>query len=259
MSSKSRTKSKPKAKTPAQQSKPRPSLRTLWLEILFFIALAVFGFSVVARLIRGDPATIFQFSPPPPAEISGAPTSRLYEAVSQRSLPEPSLSPIFMPSVLYWREQILKWSADYAIDPNLAATVMQIESCGDPQAGSRVGATGLFQVMPFHFEEGENYFDPDTNARRGLDYLSRGLELSGGHAGLALAGYNGGHGIISRSYERWPRETQSYYRWGSGIYREASAGWDSSPTLATWLSVGGRSLCASAEERLNLASSDRRQ
>jgi hypothetical protein len=133
---------------------------------------------------------------------------------------------------------------------------MQIESCGDPQAGSRVGANGLFQVMPFHFEKGEDPFDPDTNARRGLDYLTKGLELSGGHAGLALAGYNGGHGIISRSYEDWPRETQSYYRWGSGIYREASAGWDSSPTLAAWLAAGGQSLCDAAAENLGLASSE---
>jgi hypothetical protein len=250
----SKSKVKPKAKSPVRQPKPRPSLRTLWLEILFFVALAVFGFSVVARLIRSDPATIFHFSPLSQAEDPDVPTSRLYEAASQRALPEPSLSPIFMPSVHYWKERILKWASDHAIDPNLAATVMQIESCGNPQAKSSAGAASLFQVMPFNFEDGEDPFDPDTNAKRGLDYLTAGLELSGGHAGLALAGYNGGHGIISRSYEDWPRETQTYYRWGSGIYREASAGWDSSPTLAAWLAAGGQSLCDAAEKALGLAS-----
>ncbi|MBN1311571.1 MAG: lytic transglycosylase domain-containing protein [Anaerolineae bacterium] len=253
MSSKSKAKSK--AKTPAKGPKPRLSLRTLWLEILFFVALAVFGFSVVARLIGGESTTVFHFSPLSQAEDPDVPTSRLYEAASRRVLPEPSLSPIFMPSVRHWKDHILKWASDYAIDPNLVATIMQIESCGDPQAGSRVGAIGLFQVMPFHFDKDEDPFDPDTNTRRGLDYLSTGLELSGGHAGLALAGYNGGHGIISRSYEDWPRETQSYYRWGSGIYREASAGWDSSPTLAAWLAAGGQSLCDAAEDTLDLASS----
>lgn len=252
----SKPKAKAKAKTPAKQPNPRPSLRTLWLEVLFFVALAVFGFSVVAKLIGGNATTIFRFSPPVQADDPDTPTTRLYEAASQRPLPEPSLSSIFMPPVRHWTDQILKWAQDYAIDPNLVATVMQIESCGDPQAGSSVGANGLFQVMPFHFEEGEDPLDPDTNAMRGLDFLSKGLELSGGHAGLALAGYNGGHGIISRSYEDWPRETQSYYRWGSGIYREASAGWDSSPTLAAWLAAGGQSLCDAAAENLGLASSE---
>lgn len=254
VSSKSKTKSQ--AKNPPKQPKPRLSLRTLWLEILFFIALAIFGFSVVAQWLGSDASTIFHFAPLPQADDPSLPTTKLYEAASRRPVPEPSLSPIFMPSVRYWEDRILKWASDYAIDPNLVATIMQIESCGNPQAGSGVGATGLFQVMPFHFEKGENPFDPDTNAKRGLDYLSTGLELSGGHAGLALAGYNGGHGIISRNYEDWPRETQSYYRWGSGIYREASAGWDSSPTLAAWLAAGGQSLCDDAEENLDLISSE---
>ena len=176
----------------------------------------------------------------------------MYEAPSRRPLPEPSLSPVFTPSVQYWEDRILKWAAEYEIDPNLIATVMQIESCGNPQARSPVGAAGLFQVMPYHFAEGEDPYDPDTNARRGLEYLSRGLELSGGHAGLALAGYNGGHSVIERGYETWSRETQRYYRWGSGIYREASAGWESSPTLAAWLAAGGQSLCEQAEVQLGL-------
>lgn len=176
----------------------------------------------------------------------------LYEAPSRRPVPEPSLSPIFTPSVQYWLKDLLTWGVEYGLDPNLIATVMQIESCGNPQAGSIVGAMGLFQVMPYHFEEGEDPHDPDTNALRGMAYLSSGLEISGGHAGLALAGYNGGLGVISRSYDTWPRETQFYYRWGSGIYREASAGWESSPTLAAWLAAGGQSLCDAAEAILDI-------
>ncbi|MBN1313269.1 MAG: transglycosylase SLT domain-containing protein [Anaerolineae bacterium] len=230
----------------------------MWLEILFFVALAVFGFSVVAQLLGSASETILHFpSLPYSEEDADVATSRLYEAASRRPAPEPTLSPIFMPSVQYWKDDLLKWSADYAIDPNLAATVMQIESCGGPEAMSSVGATSLFQVMPFHFEEGEDPFDPDTNAKRGLAFLAGGLELSNGHAGLALAGYNGGYGVISRDYEDWPHETQSYYRWGSGIYREASAGWDSSPTLVAWLAAGGKSLCDAAEEELGLTSVSR--
>jgi len=249
----------PKGKSPVPSKPPipparrKPRLRVVLLEVLFFLALATFGFSVVSSLLQPEGEERVLVLPSfLQAQVREVQAAGLYEAPSHRPTPAPSLSPIFMPSVRYWEENLLRWGAEYGIDPNLAATVMQIESCGDPAAGSRAGAIGLFQVMPFHFEEGEDPYDPDTNARRGLEYLARGLELSGGHAGLALAGYNGGHAVINRGYERWATETQRYYRWGSGIYREASAGWDSSPTLAAWLAAGGQSLCDQAEERLGL-------
>lgn len=223
--------------------------------------MAVLGFGLVAMIRPGNEA-IIGFSGPilgvhseqeaQQPEATEEPILVLYGAPSQRPVPELTLSPIFMPSVQYWRDDILKWAAEYDLDPNLIATVMQIESCGNPSATSRANAMGLFQVMPFHFAAGEDPYDPDTNALRGMAYLSGGLEVSGGHAGLALAGYNGGHTVISNSYNNWNNETQRYYRWGSGIYREASAGWDSSPTLLAWVAAGGRSLCAEAEQYLNL-------
>jgi hypothetical protein len=224
--------------------------RTIWLEVLLFIALTVFGFSVATTLLGADVGTIFQVVP----AISGTiPISvRLYESPSLRVIPPPTLSAIFRPTVQYWKDSLLQWGEQYKIDPNLIATVMQIESCGNPSARSGAGAMGLFQVMPFHFTAEEAPFEPDTNAARGIAYLAGGLEISSGHAGLALAGYNGGHSVITRSFDEWPHETQRYYRWGSGIYREASAGWESSPTLERWLAAGGRSLCASAEDYLKI-------
>ena len=225
------------------------SWKTVSLEILLFVALGVFGFSLVTSLFFGGTATILKFAPISlePQDETDTLASRLYEAVSVRPIPAPSLSPVFMPTVQYWKESILKWAESGSLDPNLVATVMQIESCGNPVAKSGAGASGLFQVMPFHFENQEDPFDPDTNAFRGTAYLAAGLVRSGGHAGLALAGYNGGHSLITRQYKDWPFETQRYYRWGNGIYREASAGWDTSPTLARWLSAGGQSLCDKAQ------------
>jgi hypothetical protein len=222
--------------------------------------MAVLGFGVVAVMRPGEQAIISLDRPilgghgEQETEESDTeqPVIVLYGAPSQRPIPEPTLSPIFMPSIQYWEESILRWGRENNLDPNLIATVMQIESCGNPSATSRVGAMGLFQVMPFHFAAGEEPYEPDTNALRGIAYLSKGLEASGGHAGLALAGYNGGHSVITRSYDNWNYETQRYYRWGSGIYREASAGWDSSPTLMAWLAAGGRSLCDEAEQYLAL-------
>jgi soluble lytic murein transglycosylase-like protein len=101
--------------------------------------------------------------------------------------PPPAVAKVFSPEVQYWAPKIMEWSAKYGVDPNILATVIQIESCGDHMAGSSAGAQGLFQVMPFHFSEGENMHDPDTNARRGIDYLKGGLERSDGHIGLAMA------------------------------------------------------------------------
>ncbi len=232
----------------------RARLAPFWLEMLFFFALAIFGFSAVSYLLGAHTQGVLSLPVVEAADNEPEPVEYgLFEAPSQRPVVTPTLSPIFTPSVQYWKDDILEWAAEYNLDPNLVATVMQIESCGYPLAGSHAGAMGLFQVMPYHFEEGERPFDPDTNAARGMEYLLAGLELSNGHAGLALAGYNGGHGVIGRDYDTWANETQRYYRWGSGIYREASAGWESSPTLQDWLDAGGRSLCAQAEVYLGLS------
>lgn len=241
-------------KTPHGPKKDR--WRTLAIEVILFAALGIFAFTLVSSLVRGEAQTpsfvdLAALVGSEEEEVVAAEFG-LYEAPSQRDRPQPQLSTIFTPSVQYWREEIIRWSGAAGVDPNLAATVMQIESCGWPTAGSPAGAQGLFQVMPFHFEEGEEMNDPDTNAYRGLNYLVRGLEIAEGHAGLAMAGYNGGHSVITRDYSAWPNETQRYYRWGTGIYREASAGWDSSPTLANWLAAGGSSLCETAESTLNI-------
>ncbi len=113
---------------------------------------------------------------------------------------ESPLSVVFTPEIQYWAPLIQAWAAVYQIDPNLIATVIQIESCGDPEVSSPAGAQGLFQVMPFHFESGEDMLDVQTNARRGLEYLTGSLDRADDHAGLAMAGYNGGHGVIDRGW-----------------------------------------------------------
>lgn len=161
------------------------------------------------------------------------------------------ISPLFTAEVKYWEPQILAWAQQYNLDPNMVATVMQIESCGDPQALSIAGAQGLFQVMPFHFQPGENAFDPDTNARRGMSFLAD-LLLQFEEPNLAFAGYNGGPGNAVKNWSQWPAEMQRYYRWASGIYADAAAGLDRSETLDTWLAAGGAHGCARAAANLGL-------
>ena len=162
------------------------------------------------------------------------------------------IAPLFTREVQHWAPQIVAWAAEYGIDPNMAATVMQIESCGDPNAVSSAGAQGLFQVMPFHFTAGEQMQDPDTNARRGMAYLAMGMEYSSGDTSRTFAGYNGGHGTAARSWDTWPAETQRYYVWSTGIYEDAVAGSGSSETLNEWLAAGGSGLCQQAAARLGL-------
>jgi hypothetical protein len=163
-----------------------------------------------------------------------------------------ALAPLFTPEIQYWAADLTRWAAEHNLDPNLAATVMQIESCGDPDARSSAGAASLFQVMPFHFLANENAFDPEVNALRGMNYLATSLEQAGGNARLALAGYNGGIGVIARYESSWPAETIRYAYWGSGIYEDATNNLSESARLNEWLAAGGASLCQKARERLGI-------
>ncbi len=204
------------------------------------ILVALFGGFVIARHsligeagLRSEPVAIEQ-------EIAAA-----EEVVNGR------ISPIFSPEVQYWADEIVQWSADYNIDPNLAATIMQIESCGDPQAISNAGAQGLFQVMPYHFEPNENTLDPQTNALTGIGYFAEQLAYFG-DINLAFAAYNGGPGNAAKAYEAWPNETQRYYYWSKGIWDDIRAGNTESVRLQEWMTAGGASLCRQAAARLGL-------
>ena len=162
------------------------------------------------------------------------------------------LSPVFTAEVDFWAPKIREWAGAYGLDPNLVAIIMQIESCGDPQAVSHAGAQGLFQVMPFHFAAGENALDPETNARRGLNYFVERLSQTNGDVGRAFAGYNGGQRAAASGWDAWPAETQRYYRWSTGIQQDIEAGLEESPTINAWLQAGGASLCRQAAARMGL-------
>ncbi len=127
---------------------------------------------------------------------------------------------------------------------------MQIESCGDPRAVSSAGAMGLFQVMPFHFHATDDPYNPNTNAARGLDYLVRSLATANGDARLAMAGYNGGIGVIPRAEWTWSAQTKRYVQYGAPIYYDAVNGLETSDALNDWYSSYGVSLCRQAHQRL---------
>jgi hypothetical protein len=162
------------------------------------------------------------------------------------------ISSIFTPEVQYWESKIIEWSEAQNLDPNIVATIMQIESCGNPGAVSIAGAQGLFQVMPFHFSSNENMLDPDTNATRGLNFYNEQLRYTGNDKLLSFAGYNGGFAASGGNYANWPDETKRYYNWAKGIYEDAQSGATSSETLETWLAAGGAAGCQIAATKLNI-------
>ncbi len=184
------------------------------------------------------------FLPPPEASP--------HEQPAQPENATVTIAPLFTPTVRYWEAAIMRWSAAWGLDPNLVATVMQIESCGDPAARSHAGAMGLFQVMPYHFAAGEDPYQPGINAARGLAYLRRALDARDGDIRLAFAGYNGGIAGAQRPEFAWAAETIRYVYWGVGIYSDARKGKSSSARLDEWLNSGGASLCVQASRRLGI-------
>jgi soluble lytic murein transglycosylase-like protein len=202
----------------------------LWLPIVIAILLASSAI--------WDDAALF----------AGRLTSSAFHLI--RGTSQVELAPFFAPAVRHWSDEIQLWAAQQDIDPQLLATVMQIESCGHATVISHAGAQGLFQVMPFHFEAGEDMLDPATNAKRGASFLKYCAGAADGVVGLTLACYNGGPSVLNRARDRWSQETQKYYRWGVGIYSDAVAGAARSGTFDQWLAAGGERLCASALREL---------
>ncbi len=162
------------------------------------------------------------------------------------------IAPLFTQTVDHWAADISRWAAAQDLDPNLLATVMQIESCGHPTVSSIAGAQGLFQVMPFHFDAGEDQLDPNTNARRGAAFLRLCLDMADGDTGLAMACYNGGPSVLSQDMSQWYDEPRRYFYWGTGIYADAQNASPTSPRLDEWLAAGGDRLCELAANELRL-------
>jgi hypothetical protein len=204
----------------------------------------------ISFLVNLKPATAASIETQDPSVLSSS--KKVSSPITQSSDQVKTLSPVFTKEVQFWEKEILEWAETYQLDPNLVAVVMQIESCGHPNIESRSGAKGLFQVMPFHFVRVEDPFNPDTNAHRGLTYLSKSLSIAAKDLRLTLAGYNGGHSVIPLAMSYWPEETKRYVYWGSGILADIQAGETQSPRLNEWLSAGGESLCHRSSIELGL-------
>lgn len=109
-----------------------------------------------------------------------------------------------------WSPYFIEASEKHGVDPEMLAIMTLVESGGNPEALSAMGARGLMQIMPgtaasIAAERGLSDYDParladpSYNIDMGAWYLARQMEEFEGAAGdpeqmvgLAAAAYNGG-------------------------------------------------------------------
>lgn len=98
-----------------------------------------------------------------------------------------------------YEEIIAKYSAAYGVPASLARAVIHVESSFRPNARGSAGEIGLMQIKPAtarmmgYSGSANGLFDPDTNIKFGIKYLSKAHELSGGTTCGTILRYNAGH------------------------------------------------------------------
>ena len=107
-----------------------------------------------------------------------------------------------------YEEEIRENAKRNGLDPHLVMGLILQESYYNPVAKSRVGATGLMQIMPPTGKEiagrlripfGEKRLEnPEVNIRLGTYYLKTLINTFSGNVFLAVASYNGGQGNVAR-------------------------------------------------------------
>jgi soluble lytic murein transglycosylase-like protein len=112
-------------------------------------------------------------------------------------------------------DPIEKYSKERKLDPNLVRALILQESYYNPEAKSRVGATGLMQLMPPTASEHARKLripfavsrleTPEVNVRLGTFHLRMLIDLFRGNEYLAIASYNAGQGNVAK----WRRAAPS--------------------------------------------------
>lgn len=107
-----------------------------------------------------------------------------------------------------YEEYVIKYSAEYDIDPRFVFAVINTESHFNPEAVSEVGARGLMQIMPDAFDwikfrlndkrniDFDDMFDPETNIQYGAYMLSYLYEDFGCSYELAAGAYHQGMNAV---------------------------------------------------------------
>jgi soluble lytic murein transglycosylase-like protein len=160
------------------------------------------GGRMVVPAIRIERVVADEYEEPdPPGEFAHGDCSLAWEETS-------------LPQALPFRSSIEAAAQSANLHPLLLTALVQAESDFDPRAVSRVGASGLTQLMPATAvdQQVDDVFDPDQNLRGGAHHLRELLDRFD-TLPLALAAYNAGAATVDR-YRGVPpyRETRTYVR-----------------------------------------------
>lgn len=119
-----------------------------------------------------------------------------------------------------------KHASKHGVPAELVNAVMQVESCFDRRAVSRVGARGLMQLMPETAARlgVKDSFDPGQNIEGGARYLAQMRQRYPNDWNLVLAAYNAGPGAVEKygGIPPYP-ETRNYVRRVMRLYQKAGA------------------------------------
>ena len=115
-----------------------------------------------------------------------------------------------------YHDSIRKYAKENGLDPYLVMALILQESYYNPKAKSRVGATGLMQLMPPTAKELAHQLrvpfavtrleNPEVNVRLGTRHLKMLVNMFGGETKLAVASYNAGQGNVMKWRRAAPRK-----------------------------------------------------
>ncbi len=108
---------------------------------------------------------------------------------------------------------VMRWSEDYALDPDLVLAVIYVESTARPEARSPKGAMGLMQVMPHMRRKiglAGNATTIESNIEAGCAILSENVRRLGEDQGILA--YFWGSKIRGDRYLRRVRHAQAQAR-----------------------------------------------
>jgi hypothetical protein len=149
------------------------------------------SFNVETTIVPGGAisAPAVEEAPKPGENVRARPDARPVElaVVTEEPTPAPTEAPAgpirLDDPVLRWLPEILVASEESGTPAHIIAGVMRLESSGNPNIISPVGARGLMQIMPSNLNAmgipSSLWHDPATNIRAGGLFLASRVQLYG--------------------------------------------------------------------------------
>lgn len=114
---------------------------------------------------------------------------------------------------------IIEKSEKYELEPELVASIIQVESSWYPRAESEAGACGLMQVIPKWNPKPdgtlytcEELKDPTINIEAGTRALRWWLDRAKGNRQLALCAYNAGYTCFKKMRYSYVKRVEYVYK-----------------------------------------------